>query len=119
MGVLNARNEHDRSKLVEDLKESIAEMDEMETLRLETELEKQRLSMADNRDSAIQDDSNASTSDLVLRTSNSGLSNANGVVMRKSAINNSLLDLTDSSEKNGQERFRRFIGFRDVNFVPV
>lgn len=28
-----------------------------------------------------------------------GLSNANGVVMRKSAINNSLLDLTDSSEK--------------------
>jgi len=97
--VLNARNEHDRSKFVEDLKESIAEMDEMETLRLETELEKQRLSMADNRDSAIQDDSNASTSDLVLRTSNSGLSNANGVVMRKSAINNSLLDLTDSSEK--------------------
>jgi hypothetical protein len=74
-------------------------MDEMETLRLETELEKQRLSMADNRDSAIQDDSNTSTSDLVLRTSNSGLSNANGVVMRKSAINNSLLDLTDSSEK--------------------
>lgn len=47
-------------------------MDEMETLRLETELEKQRLSMADNRDSAIQDDSNTSTSDLVLRTSNSG-----------------------------------------------
>ena len=26
--VLNARNEHDRSKFVEDLKESIAEMDE-------------------------------------------------------------------------------------------
>ena len=50
----------------------LAEMDEMETLRLETELEKQRLSMADNRDSAIQDDSNTSTSDLVLRTSNSG-----------------------------------------------
>ena len=31
---LNARNEHDRSKFVEDLKESIAEMDEMEALRL-------------------------------------------------------------------------------------
>jgi IQ motif/SEC7 domain-containing protein len=46
---LNARNEHDRSKFVEDLKESVAEMDEMETLRLESELEKQRLSMADNR----------------------------------------------------------------------
>ena len=98
--VLNARNEHDRSKFVEDLKESIAEMDEMETLRLETELEKQRLSMADNRDSAIQDDSNTSTSDLVLRTSSgANASNGSAVVMRKSAINNSLLDLTDSSEK--------------------
>ena len=27
----NARNEHDRSKFCEDLKESISEMDEMET----------------------------------------------------------------------------------------
>ena len=32
---LNARNEHDRSKFVEDLRESVAEMDEMEALRLE------------------------------------------------------------------------------------
>merc|ERR1711997_242288 len=60
----------------------------------------QRLSMADNRDSAIQDDSNTSTSDLVLRTSSgANASNGSAVVMRKSAINNSLLDLTDSSEK--------------------
>jgi IQ motif/SEC7 domain-containing protein len=53
---LNARNEHDRSKFVEDLRESVAEMDEMEALRLEAELEKQRLSVAggvDNRDSGI------------------------------------------------------------------
>ncbi|TRY74504.1 hypothetical protein TCAL_01663 [Tigriopus californicus] len=40
--MLNARNEHDRSKFVEDLKESIAEMDELETIRLESELEKHR-----------------------------------------------------------------------------
>merc|ERR1712142_335755 len=38
---LNARNDHDRSKFVEDLRESIAEMDEMEALRIEAELDKQ------------------------------------------------------------------------------
>ena len=38
---LNARNDHDRSKFVEDLRESVAEMDEMESLRIEAELEKQ------------------------------------------------------------------------------
>ena len=101
---LNARNEHDRSKFVEDLKESIAEMDEMETLRLESELEKQRLSMADNRDSGINEESTttASSSDIVMRSASGATNNSAGngtVVMRKSAINNSLLDLTDASEK--------------------
>ena len=33
-----------RSKFVEDLRESIAEMDEMESLRIEAELEKQHVS---------------------------------------------------------------------------
>jgi len=100
---LNARNEHDRSKFVEDLKESIAEMDEMETLRLESELEKQRLSMADNRDSGINEESTTTTSsDIVMRSASGATNNSGGtgtVVMRKSAINNSLLDLTDASEK--------------------
>ena len=60
--MLNARNEHDRSKFVEDLKESIAEMDELEQLRLEGELEKQRVAVGSiaaaaekNRDSGITD----------------------------------------------------------------
>jgi IQ motif/SEC7 domain-containing protein len=104
---LNARNEHDRSKFVEDLKESIAEMDEMEALRLESELEKQRLSMADNRDSGINETESSATctsSDILMRSSSGvtgSTSNGTGsaVVMRKSAINNSLLDLTDASEK--------------------
>ena len=39
--LLNARNEHDRSRFVEDLQESILEMDEMEALRIEEELSKQ------------------------------------------------------------------------------
>jgi IQ motif/SEC7 domain-containing protein len=114
---LNARNEHDRSKFVEDLRESVAEMDEMEALRLEAELEKQRLSVAgstvDNRDSGIADgnnvtvDSTGNSSDVTLSSSSRHNHHAangngvthNGVVLRKSAINNSLLDLADSSEK--------------------
>lgn len=116
---LNARNEHDRSKFVEDLRESVAEMDEMEALRLEAELEKQRLSVAggvDNRDSGIADGSSvtgggnstdvtptSSTSTTARHphhlASNGNVVTQNGVVLRKSAINNSLLDLADSSEK--------------------
>lgn len=38
----NARNEHDRCKFAEDLRESISEMDEMESLRIEAELERQK-----------------------------------------------------------------------------
>lgn len=131
-------------QFVEDMKESIAEMDEMETLRLESELEKQRLSVVssnsttsntaninnnnskssndlhmvnrDNRDSGITGDSLSTegSNDQLMRHSAQGLSicgskgsgNSNGhlhpnggVVLRKSAINNSLLDLTDASEK--------------------
>jgi len=37
----NARSEEDRTKFMEDLKESICESDEMEALRIELELEKQ------------------------------------------------------------------------------
>ncbi len=38
----NARNEHDRTKFCEDLKEAIMEMDEMEGLRIQSELDKLR-----------------------------------------------------------------------------
>ena len=38
----NARNEHDRCKFAEDLRESVCEMDEMENLRIEAELERQK-----------------------------------------------------------------------------
>lgn len=42
MVTFNARNEHDRCKFAEDLRESISEMDEMEQLRIEAELERQK-----------------------------------------------------------------------------
>lgn len=38
LATFNARNEHDRCKFAEDLRESIAEMDEMEAMRIEGEL---------------------------------------------------------------------------------
>lgn len=38
----NARNDHDRCKFAEDMRESISEMDEMESLRIEGELERQK-----------------------------------------------------------------------------
>lgn len=38
----NARNDHDRCKFVEDIRESICEMDEMENLRIESERERHR-----------------------------------------------------------------------------
>lgn len=38
----NARNDHDRTKFVEDIRESIMEMDEMENIRIEAELERQK-----------------------------------------------------------------------------
>ena len=70
--MLNARNEHDRSKFVEDLKESIAEMDELEQLRLEGELEKQRVGGGggngggggEKRDSGITDGSPSSAANV-------------------------------------------------------
>lgn len=58
----NARNEHDRCKFAEDLRESISEMDEMESLRIEAELERQKSARSsrnggsassDNRDSGM------------------------------------------------------------------
>ncbi|XP_065082029.1 IQ motif and SEC7 domain-containing protein 1 isoform X4 [Ochlerotatus camptorhynchus] len=57
----NARNEHDRCKFAEDLRESISEMDEMESLRIEAELERQKSARgqrganSENRDSGVAD----------------------------------------------------------------
>jgi hypothetical protein len=57
--MFNARNEHDRCKFAEDLRESICEMDEMESIRIEAELERQksgrRRAVAENRDSGVAD----------------------------------------------------------------
>ncbi|XP_071036802.1 IQ motif and SEC7 domain-containing protein 1 isoform X4 [Parasteatoda tepidariorum] len=90
----NARNEHDRSKFVEDLKESILEMDEMENLRIEGELEKQKMTRvrgAENRDSGVAD------MEIIPQQSKDGKLSPESVAsssnLKRSALSNSLLDL--------------------------
>lgn len=159
--MLNARNEHDRSKFVEDLKESIAEMDELETIRLESELEKHRhskisetcdhpisphrqqqqqhqfnLGDSPKSDSSLANgksrspsthhnnnhqhhnlyhhhnahlhhhhhhnnniinNNNESSNHNMNHRSGTGSMASNGVLLRRSAINNSLLDLSDAN----------------------
>lgn len=100
---LNARNDHDRAKFVEDLRESIAEMDEMETLRIESELEKQQANsrmsnnshITDNRDSGVTDCDQTSV-ETPSNQSRYLASNGNNSNLKRNAINNSLLDLADS-----------------------
>ncbi|XP_041984152.1 IQ motif and SEC7 domain-containing protein 1 isoform X3 [Aricia agestis] len=63
LATFNARNEHDRCKFAEDLRESIAEMDDMEAMRIEGELNRGKgrttagpnRNVMDNRDSGVAD----------------------------------------------------------------
>ncbi|XP_049881719.1 IQ motif and SEC7 domain-containing protein 1 isoform X2 [Pectinophora gossypiella] len=63
LATFNARNEHDRCKFAEDLRESIAEMDEMEAMRIEGELSRGKgrstggnnRNVMENRDSGVAD----------------------------------------------------------------
>ncbi|KAG7296960.1 hypothetical protein JYU34_019872 [Plutella xylostella] len=62
LATFNARNEHDRCKFAEDLRESVAEMDEMEAMRIEQELSKGKgrpnnnnRNVMENRDSGVAD----------------------------------------------------------------
>lgn len=97
----NARNEHDRCKFAEDLRESISEMDEMETLRIETELERQKSSRgargsAENRDSGVADvevcpcpgPCSADRSEVADMDTQ----------LKRSALSNSLLDIHEQCE---------------------
>ncbi|XP_043485267.1 IQ motif and SEC7 domain-containing protein 1-like isoform X3 [Leptopilina heterotoma] len=91
----NARNETDRYKFVEDLKESISEMDEMETLRIETELERQKSSRgtrgsAENRDSGVADvEVCPCPGSCSERSETTDMDNH----LKRSALSNSLLDI--------------------------
>ncbi|XP_064604385.1 IQ motif and SEC7 domain-containing protein 1-like isoform X3 [Liolophura sinensis] len=93
----NARNDHDRQKFVDDLKEAILETNGMETIRIEEELNKHR-STQRNKDkhNYVNDDSRVMGYDL--------LKPSDPVVNRLSAPEcglkktNSLIDLSEASQ---------------------
>ncbi|KAL5282517.1 IQSEC1.2 family protein [Megaselia abdita] len=107
----NARNEHDRCKFAEDLKEAVSEMDEMESLRIESELERQKVTRnrttgggcGDHRDSGVADveatipsyQSSASSNMSTLLEVNS---------LKRSALSNSLLDIHEQFGNDKPQR---------------
>ncbi|XP_064631904.1 IQ motif and SEC7 domain-containing protein 1-like isoform X3 [Lineus longissimus] len=101
----NARNEHDRAKFVDDLKECILEMNEMEALRIEEELQKQKHTQKQLELNRISSDSGVVDVDLLrpLDSSCNHLS-ATECGMKKSALSNSLIDLSDSGTLKPQRR---------------
>ncbi|XP_037094726.1 IQ motif and SEC7 domain-containing protein 1-like [Pollicipes pollicipes] len=101
----NARNEHDRTKFCEDLRESILEMDEMEALRIDAGLGRQKTNgvrnsrSAENRDSGVAD---------VEEVSDGSSKSSSG--LKRSALSNSLLDMT---EAGGRPQRRGSVGSLD------
>ncbi|CAF0909486.1 unnamed protein product [Adineta steineri] len=87
----NARNEHDRTKFCEDLKEAIMEMDEMEGLRIQSELDKLRgswSSLADIPNNNNNNNNNGVVSSLIDYPTNK----RDRPLSR--TLSNSLLDMT-------------------------
>ncbi|XP_068917650.1 IQ motif and SEC7 domain-containing protein 1 isoform X4 [Tenebrio molitor] len=99
----NARNEHDRCKFAEDLKEAVSEMDEMENLRIEAELERQKSNRGtrtgtENRDSGVADVEVCSyqcpcSQNQALGGSECVDDAGHDTQIKRSALSNSLLDI--------------------------
>jgi IQ motif/SEC7 domain-containing protein len=121
LATFNARNEHDRCKFADDLRESIAEMDEMESIRIEMELERQMKATRcvgngmngsnnnnnnnnmENRDSGVGDIDalefpSSKSFEGKPSSSNSNDNIQNGQLKRGGALSNSLLDIHDQCE---------------------
>ncbi|XP_072308132.1 IQ motif and SEC7 domain-containing protein 1 isoform X2 [Eucyclogobius newberryi] len=93
----NAPNPQDRKKFTDDLRESIAEVQEMEKYRIESELEKQkgvvRVSMSQGT-GLIKDTGNGNLSRASLDDSY-----AIGEGLKRSALSSSLRDLSDAGKR--------------------
>ncbi|XP_042221369.1 IQ motif and SEC7 domain-containing protein 2-like isoform X5 [Homarus americanus] len=111
--IFNARNEHDRTKFCEDLKESVCEMDEMESLRIEGELERQKASLRASRPSSTAENRDSGVADMELLTANekNGTLKADST-LKRSALSNSLLDMHEA-EGVGQTLRRGSVGSLD------
>lgn len=94
----NARNEHDRCKFAQDLEESISEMDEMEQLRIEYELERQKNSRSSRNSKTENRDSGYDTNNRKLKSSsNNQLSSIQG-----NKHSNSLLDINEQCKNRSR-----------------
>lgn len=109
----NARNEHDRCKFAEDLRESISEMDEMEALRIEAELERQKSARGGNRNTGGSENRDSGVADVEVcpcpfQSPQSGDATISGhdpaAQLKRSALSNSLLDM---HEQFGNEKPQR------------
>lgn len=93
----NARNEHDRCKFAEDLRESISEMDEMESLRIEAELERQKSGRSGNRSTGSENRDSGVADVEVCPCPYQAEQNVNKLQqeqhLKRSALSNSLLDM--------------------------
>ncbi|KAK9751782.1 Sec7 domain [Popillia japonica] len=104
MITFNARNEHDRVKFAEDLKESIYEMDEMENLRIEAELERQKSSRVNRTTGTENRDSGVSDIEVVCGCPNAS-NEEDETQIKRSALSNSLLDIHE--QFTGEKAQRR------------
>jgi IQ motif/SEC7 domain-containing protein len=124
LATFNARNEHDRCKFADDLRESITEMDEMESLRIEMELERQLKATRcvgnvinnnmDNRDSGVGDmEIQFSTSKSYETKSSSSNDLQSGQLKRGGALSNSLLDIHEQFGNEVRRERRGSVGSLD------
>ncbi|KAI5639976.1 sec7 domain-containing protein [Phthorimaea operculella] len=137
LATFNARNEHDRCKFAEDLRESIAEMDEMEAMRIEGELSRGKgrsantpRNVMENRDSGVADvDDHQQCIDLLhvhgvvvpppptcpapaapnLRSSNPPPTS----IIKRNVLSNSLVDINDPAQAAERLQRRGSVGSLD------
>ncbi|XP_013382812.1 IQ motif and SEC7 domain-containing protein 2-like [Lingula anatina] len=91
----NARNEHDRTKFVEDLKEAVYEMNEMEAMRIDEEIQKHNRHSSDSGVVDIE----------LLKPCDPTPNRFSAPELKKSQLTNSLTDITDGAiaQRRGSE----------------
>uniref|UniRef100_A0A1B6DPZ7 SEC7 domain-containing protein n=1 Tax=Clastoptera arizonana TaxID=38151 RepID=A0A1B6DPZ7_9HEMI len=111
----NARNDHDRCKFADDMRENISEMDEMENLRIEAELERQKSGRSrssascntENRDSGVADVEVCACSQATPSVASKPLdSSHSSTTLKRSALSNSLIDIHDQCECLSNKTFQ-------------
>jgi IQ motif and SEC7 domain-containing protein len=91
----NARNEHDRCKFAQDLEESIAEMDEMEQIRIESELEKQKNSRNSRNLKSSTEHRDSGYAEIKHKHKSKSSPMANHAQNNNKHLSNSLLDINE------------------------